>query len=49
MDNYIGFDIDSKKTVIYVVEKSQRDGSTAFKTDYWTNERLLLKYFRQIQ
>ncbi len=33
MDKYIGFDIDSKKTVARVVQEGQRDRYTTFKTD----------------
>ncbi len=33
MDKYIGFDIDSKKTVACVVQKGEKDRYTTFKTD----------------
>ena len=33
MDKYIGFDIDSKKTVACVVQKGQKDKFTTLKTD----------------
>jgi hypothetical protein len=33
MDKYIGFDIDSKKTVACIVQKGERDRYTTFKTD----------------
>ena len=33
MDKYIGFDIDSKKTVACVVQKGQNDRFTTLKTD----------------
>jgi hypothetical protein len=34
MDKYIGFDLDSKKTVACVVQKGEEDRYTTFKTDY---------------
>ena len=33
MDKYIGFDIDSKKTVACIVQKGEKDRYTTFKTD----------------
>ena len=33
MDKYIGFDIDSKKTIACVVEKGKKDRFTTLKTD----------------
>jgi hypothetical protein len=33
MDKYIGFDVDSKKTVTYVIQKGERDRYTTLKTD----------------
>ena len=33
MDKYIGFDVDSKKTVACVIQKGERDRYTTFKTD----------------
>jgi len=33
MDKYIGFDVDSKKTVACVIQKGGRDRYTTFKTD----------------
>ena len=33
MDKYIGFDVDSKKTVVCVVQKGQKDKFTTLKTD----------------
>jgi hypothetical protein len=33
MDKYIGFDIDSKKTVVCVVQKGKKDKYTTLKTD----------------
>ena len=33
MDKYIGFDIDSKKTIACVVEKGKKDRFTTFRTD----------------
>ena len=33
MDKYIGFDVDSKKTVACVIQKGERDRYTTLKTD----------------
>jgi len=33
MDKYIGFDVDSKKTVACVIQKGERDRYTTFRTD----------------
>ncbi len=33
MDKYIGFDVDSKKTVVCVIQKGERDRYTILKTD----------------
>jgi|GEM_PF-3356568 len=33
LDEYIGFDVDSNKTVACVIQKGQRDRYTIFKTD----------------
>jgi len=37
MDKYIGFDIDSKKTVACVVQKGEKDRYTTFTTDILSN------------
>jgi hypothetical protein len=33
MDKYIGFDVDSKKTIACIIQKGGRDRYTTFKTD----------------
>ena len=33
MDKYIGFDVDSKKTVACVIQKGEKDRYTTLKTD----------------
>ena len=43
MDKYIGFDIDSKKTVACVVQKGQKDKFTTLKTDIEMMKRFLQK------
>ena len=43
MDKYIGFDIDSKKTVACVVQKGQKDRFTTLKTDI----ELMKKFLQQ--
>ena len=45
MDKYIGFDIDSKKTVACVVQKGQKDKYTTLKTDI----ELMKKYLQEQQ
>ena len=37
MDKYIGFYIDSKKTVACIVKKGKKDRYTTFKTDKAVN------------
>ncbi len=43
MDKYIGFDIDSKKTVACVVQKSKKDKYTTLKTDIGQMKKFLQK------
>ena len=43
MDKYIGFDIDSKKTVACVVQKGQKDRFTTLKTDINLMKKFLQK------
>ena len=40
MDKYIGFEIDSKKTVVCEVQQAEKDRYITFKNRYWTNEKL---------
>ena len=40
MDKYIGFDVDSKKTVACVVQKGKKDRYTTLKTDIGQMENL---------
>ena len=41
MDKYIGFDIDSKKTVACVVQKDQKERFTTLKTDIEVMKKIL--------
>ena len=43
MDKYIGFDIDSNKTVVCVVQKGQKDKFTTLKTDIELMKKFLQK------
>jgi transposase len=43
MDKYIGFDIDSNKTVVCVVQKGQEDKFTTLKTDIELMKKFLQK------
>lgn len=43
MDKYIGFDVDSKKTVVCVVQKGQKDKFTTLKTDIELMKKFLQK------
>jgi len=40
MEKYIGFDIDSKKTIACVVQKDKKDRFTTIKTDHRAHEKL---------
>lgn len=42
MDKYIGFDIDSKKTIACVVEKGKKDRFTTFRTDIEQMKKFLV-------
>ena len=43
MDKYIGFDIDSKKTIACVVQKGRKDKYTKLKTDIEQMRKFLHK------
>jgi len=45
MDKYIGFDIDSKKTVVCIVQKGKKDRFTTFNTDI----ELMKKFLQEQQ
>jgi len=47
MDKYIGFDIDSKKTVACVVQKGKKDRFTTLKTDIELMKKFLQKQHEQ--
>ena len=42
MDKYIGFDIDSKKTIACVVQKGKKDRFTTLRTDVDEMKKLLM-------
>jgi len=46
-DKYIGFDIDSKKTVACIVQKGEKDRYTTFKTDIGQMKSFLQRQRRQ--
>ena len=49
MDKYIGFDIDSKKTVACVVQKGQKDRFTTLKTDINLMKKFLQKQHKRAE